>query len=91
MWRQERYKVGDVLCDMHDGFKYLPDNLTPGDDNYIKVRLDGSSELLRRLCNNKMVTNKYLVVVALTEVGYLAAWSYDDRYFGLVELTHVRV
>lgn len=83
--KKERYEKGDILCDMHDGFRGLPDNLQIGD--VVRLRIDTASQLITAMVG-KHPGNKYLTVV-----GYsynfnhiVAAWSYDGDMFGMAEL-----
>lgn len=88
--RKDYYEAGDVLCDMHDHFKYLPDNL-----EVIKVMNlqkesgahDYVQDFLRGIYDQVKHGNKYLTVVGeAPDGGYIAVYSYDDHIFGMVQL-----
>jgi hypothetical protein len=85
---KDTYKVGDILCDMHDGFSYLPKNLIVLEHR--KLRTDDALKMLQEFCEPlsiKTPTNKYLVIVSdMTNGKYKAMYSYDDRIFGVVEI-----
>lgn len=81
------YQVGDVLCDMHDGFKGLPDDLEVVRD--IKVRTDAAGDMIMGACGHQPC-NKSLVIIGYSHsfLYLVAAYSYDGRYFGMVELRY---
>jgi hypothetical protein len=58
MQKKERYAKGDSLCDMHNGFKYLPDNLILIREFGINLD-EGASKAVDDLIGRK-VTNKIL-------------------------------
>jgi hypothetical protein len=84
--RREAYMVGNVLCDMHDGFRFLPDNLEVV--SHIRWYDGKATEKVTALAG-KHPGNKFLVVVGET-VAYdgniVAAYSYDGSRMGVVEL-----
>lgn len=84
--KRETYKEGDILCDMHDGFKGLPDNLEVVSS--ILLRTDKATEVLYNITDGAIPGNKYLVIVGHSpDYSYLvAAYSYDGRVFGMVQL-----
>lgn len=86
--------LGTVLGDMHDGFPWKTGGTVLRTHITLPFPEGGSTELvqqlLRRAGVEKAYTNKLLVVVGMNDAGqYIAAYSYDDRQFGLVEL-HAR-
>lgn len=87
--KKDRYEKGDILCDMHDRFAGLPDNLRV--KNVVATRTDLASQFVQQLNNGKHPGNKYLVVVDLGGFGttVVAAYAYDNHYFGMVELEYV--
>ena len=88
----DEYKPGDILCDMHDKFKYLPENLRVV--SHIQVQAEGATEIFMKLAQSQYPEpinhpgNKYLMVIAwgTWARNLIAAYSYDDRYFGMVAL-----
>jgi hypothetical protein len=83
--KRDSYDVGNVLCDMHDGFKDLPDNLEVV--ARIQVTTESASKIITAFFGVHP-GNKYLTVVGDNMHGPVAAYSYDARYFGLVQLKH---
>ncbi len=83
------YERGDFLCDMHDGFEFLPKNLTVVSHSVTTIPEGVSGlDMVRELCN-RGVTNKDLYVTGPTFDGRAdigAVYSYDERRFGLVTL-----
>lgn len=80
------YDHGDVLCDMHYGYRDLPNNLEVVRE--VRLRTDHATEMLLAATGGKHPGNKYLVVVGRSPdyCHLVAVWSYDARYFGMVEL-----
>lgn len=80
------YESGDILCDMHDGFKYLPGNLKPV--QHIKTHMDDSSKVIMAFNRGKHPGNKYLVVIGKDYLSgnLIAAYGYDNRLLGIVVL-----
>jgi hypothetical protein len=81
------YKTGDLLCDMHDGFKYLPRNLQAV--AHIRLATDEAVAKLAALlpAGSRATTNKLLIVIGETPAGEpIAAYSYDGRTLGIVHL-----
>lgn len=87
--RRDRYEIGHVLCDMHDGFKGLPDNL--GVAHHTKFRTDNATAAVTALAG-KHPGNKFLIVISVdmnaASHDIVAVYSYDNRYFGVVELAY---
>lgn len=83
--KREIYKIGDVLCDMHYGYKYLPDNLVI--DSFLSFDCD-SRKMITAMFPNIAFDNKYLVVVSDEQTDLLAAYSYDGQTLGLVKLSY---
>ena len=84
MNRKDDYSVGDVLCDMHDGFEGIPKNLRVV--SFITVGNVNAARTLCALTNDVHPGNKYLTIVGENTKHYVAAYSYDNQIFGLVEL-----
>ena len=97
-WRD--LQIGDTLFDMHDqnqGIKMpFPEEWRVA--HRIVVRTSGGSEMIDKMVRQNAImpddciwyyTNKYLTVVDITDENITAAWSYDDRVFGLM-IIHVR-
>lgn len=80
-------RVGDVLCDMHDGLR-LPEGVS----NVVhrRIRKEGSTAVVAAFLtyagSRASYTNKYLVVADVCEHSdqVTAVYSYDDRTFGIV-------
>jgi hypothetical protein len=85
---KETYEPDDILCDMHDGWKGLPNNLEVV--HAIRFNHSKSSHIVQMLNNNKHPGNKYLVVVGNGTFGsnLVAAYSYDANFLGIVELRY---
>lgn len=87
--RRREYPVGAVLCDMHDGYRNLPDNLAV----YNEVRLDTTqgTKIINLLVGGPWYVNKFLTVVGHTPdmARLVAAYSYDGRMMALVELAFI--
>lgn len=88
------YHIGDRVCDMHDGFKGVPIKVT----DFVQLRVDGSSEMLSKVLEHqgidRLPTNKVAVVVdygTRCKHELLAAYSYDDRWFGTFRFSPVDV
>jgi hypothetical protein len=83
--KKDEYVIGDCLCDMHDGFDHLPDNLE------VVAHIKLSSLVSRHILNlmsGRQPDNKNLTVVGFdpSYCNIIAAYSYDAKVFGLVEL-----
>lgn len=89
--RLEDMKIGDVLCDMHTGFRTDRLKNAAIDTTLISFRAcDGCTFLGRQLPRDYL--NKTLVLVGAPEqigdyIRAVFAYSYDDRTFGLVHVT----
>lgn len=86
--KRKCYELGDVLCDMHDCFRGLPDNLKICSE--ATLRTDHASEMVTIANNGRHPGNKFLVVVGYnrSSLRLTAVYSYDNRYFGMVELKY---
>jgi len=84
--KKTTYEVGDMLCDMHDGFQYLPDNLKMV--SHIIMQDETALQLANAFVKSPI--NKYLYVVG--EVPFtgniVAVYQYDGIYFGMAELKY---
>ena len=88
-------EIGEVVCDMHYG---LPTTTGYPDENPIETRIHtrvdmitGSSKVLKAMLNgllfkHRPTSNKMAVVVGYSFEGWhVAAYSYDDRTFGMFQ------
>ena len=88
-------EIGEVVCDMHYG---LPHTIKLHDVEYetgdlVVVKCAGSmvlEALLDAVGIDRVYTNKMAVVVGEQRTGFggdlVAAYSYDDRRFGMFNL-----
>ena len=90
-------EIGEVVCDMHYG---LPPTIKLHDVAYetgelVVVECAGSMVLealldavgiLDVVGIDRVYTNKMAVVVGKSRTGLVAAYSYDDRRFGMFNL-----
>ena len=91
MSKKKRYEAGDYLCDMHYGFEHLPDNLEVV--SHVKLYAECASEAIQALNHDRHPGNKCLVVIGdnarfPSDGTFFAAYAYDGRYFGMVELKY---
>lgn len=89
--KRQNYIPGDVLCDMHDGLKFLPDNLAVVGS--ITVSLEGAGDIARDMVlaakGQAGYTNKMLVVIGGSpSYNIVAAYAYDDARLGMIELAY---
>jgi hypothetical protein len=84
------WNVGDVVCDMHYGLpkkSWYPEQVPLETKDHIRTDVPDSSSILNALLSNmdagRMVTNKMAVVVGYDGPWIVAAYSYDNRYFGM--------
>lgn len=84
------WRIGDVVCDMHYGLpntSWYPECVPLETKDHMRFAVDGSSGVLCFLLNQvglKMhYTNKMAVVVGYDGDWIVAAYSYDNRHFGM--------
>ena len=81
--------IGDVIHDMHYGTNTLHEKFVIKE--HICIRTDKAYEALRKLLDDiefdRPYINKMLVVVDYNSKGWVAAYSYDGRTFGVMVLT----
>jgi hypothetical protein len=83
---KKEYSIGDELCDMHDSFRFLPENLEVV--GCVRLAAENNKELMAMF--SKKLHNKSLFVVGYTPSGInlVAAWYYDMNTFGMCELKY---
>lgn len=88
---------GDTLGDMHDVIHRL--HIPIAEEHKIvhimSVRTSGGTALIEAAVQeagdlNFRYTNKYLTALKVEDERIIAAWSYDERVFGMLEI-HIRL
>lgn len=88
------FQLGETICDMHCGLPertLYPENIPLETRSHVCLRIENSSAvlnaLMRRVLGKEMLpTNKMAKVIGQSNDGWWqAAYSYDDRCFGVFE------
>ncbi len=91
------FALGATVCDMHYGlptYSGYPERVELEIRSHIQIDLKGSSEVLNRMLDSigieRIAHNKIAIVVDYKFDGWcVAAYSYDDRHFGMFEFRQV--
>ena len=81
--------LGEGLCDMHDGFQDFIEH-TDGFRLISHIRFDNYESgaaienLLEGISRGKVAHNKILYLMGEVQGGFVAMYSWDSRYLGIV-------
>ena len=89
--KKNQYACGDCLCDMHYGFRHLPDNLDVVE--HFTFRNDNASAAVQAMFGGKHPGNKILCVFSddpcfSGAYDLAACYAYDGATFGIVTLKY---